>query len=218
MFDNTTNNLLNGFEQGIHHQYPSPISDPYIQMHSRRKVHTIPLLDIVELSEASCYQCYKQFWKQLDNTQYLVIFHVVWSFTSCILCEIKKVSCSSPLSDKYFCHNPLMFAKFLDLEKQMLTTWLVCIKCNLTTRREKVKSFYTNLPRNSSKFKRLVYAILVCRRINRFTICKTFTFVDTTWLKWLSWKKGVRSLTNIIVWLLTLAPLNISIVVFLIWE
>ena len=32
----------------------------------------------------------------------------VWSFTSCI-CEIRKVSCSSPLSDRYFSRIPLKF-------------------------------------------------------------------------------------------------------------
>ena len=88
-------------------------------------VPTKPLLMDFEFSRASCYQCYKQSWKQLGNSSYLCkvistcleLGRAVWSWTSCI-CEIIKVSCSSPLRDKYLCHNPLKFA-FPNFERKI---------------------------------------------------------------------------------------------------
>ena len=41
---------------------------------------------------------------------------VLWSFTNRI-CKIRKVSCSSPLSDKYFCRVPLSFPFQIQIDR-----------------------------------------------------------------------------------------------------
>ena len=109
----------------------------------------IPLLMDVEFSRTSFYQCYKLFWKKLDNSSYLVVGNIqlaraLRSWTSCI-CEIIKVSYSSPLRDKFH-------------KVEILTTWLTCIKCDLMIWTQKIISFNAHLPWNSSKMDRLIYA------------------------------------------------------------
>ena len=115
------------------------------------------------------------------------------------------------------CHNPFKFA-FPNLEWQRFPQHDLLVSNAIWRSNQRKVSFDTHLSRNSSKIKKLVDTVLVRKWLNPFTICNNFTFFDNKWLKLLGQRKGVRSLPNIIVSFLTLAPLNISIVVFLIWE
>ena len=133
----------------------------------------------------------------------------VWSFTSCI-CEIRKLSCSSPLSDRYFSRIPLKFDfPNLDRHRFAQNDLFVCIQDDLTIRTQKVKSFNTDLFRNSSKSVRLI-----CNYANPFTC----TPPDNTSVKKLDWKKKVWTLPPRRFGCSTLTVLTTFVVILLDWK
>ena len=139
-----------------------------------------------------------------------------WSRNSCI-CEIRKVYCSSTLSDKYFSRNTLRFV-LPNLERQRLPHHDLLVSIAIwRSEVKKLNLFNTHLSRISFENERFSYASLITRCINLVTFCTPCAVLETTGVDKLDREKWVWSMHNIIRWMMMFAVSYTQMVVFINW-